>query len=160
MPTTYDSIATTTLGSAASSYTFSSIPSSYTNLVLTANGSTVGGTENFRLRFNSDTGTNYLQIRYIGDGTTASMETQASQTGAAVADWGSDRCSLFVTIPGYSGTNFFKTMLSRFGAENYVGMYASTWRSTAAINSITIYKNSGANITAGTTFTLYGILSA
>jgi hypothetical protein len=36
----------------------------------------------------------------------------------------------------------------------------SLWRSTAAINSVTIYTGSGNNWDAGSTFTLYGIASA
>ena len=52
---TYTPIATTTLGSAGT-ITFSSIPSTYTDLVivLNGNGSRVAGTDDTGLRLNSD----------------------------------------------------------------------------------------------------------
>ncbi len=59
MPATYEPLATTTLGSAASSVTFSSISGSYTDLVVVFSGTAGGGNSNLILTFNSDTGSNY-----------------------------------------------------------------------------------------------------
>jgi hypothetical protein len=56
MAKTYEPIATTTLSSAQSSVTFSSISGSYTDLVLVSNVSGSGGNANLRVTLNSDTG--------------------------------------------------------------------------------------------------------
>ena len=69
---TYTPIATTTLGSAATSYTFTSIPSTYTDLVLVGNLSSSSNT-NISIRIYSDSGTNYSNTYLTGvNGTGAS----------------------------------------------------------------------------------------
>jgi hypothetical protein len=72
MPTTYEPIQTTAFTSATASYTFSSIPSTYTDLVIVFVGqqnSTFSG-RNLNIQFNGDTGSNYgsVQILSTGDG--------------------------------------------------------------------------------------------
>jgi hypothetical protein len=69
---TYEAIATQTLGSAAASVTFSSIPGTYTDLVLVVAGTLTTGTENIVMQFNGDTGSNYSVTSLLGDGSTAS----------------------------------------------------------------------------------------
>ena len=59
MASTYEPIATTTLGSAASSITFSSIPATYTDLRLVLVHTPSASTGNAQMQFNSDTATNY-----------------------------------------------------------------------------------------------------
>ena len=59
MPNTYEPIATNTLGSAASSVTFSSIPSTYTDLIVVMNYANSTGLADVFFRFNGDTGSNY-----------------------------------------------------------------------------------------------------
>ncbi|NBQ97859.1 MAG: hypothetical protein EBU12_06490, partial [Microbacteriaceae bacterium] len=56
---TYSQIASTTLGSAASSVTFSSIAATYTDLVIVVQAAVTAGSIALRMQFNSDTGTNY-----------------------------------------------------------------------------------------------------
>ena len=73
MPSTYEPIATTTLGSAASSYTFTGISGSYTDLILVS----ALGTDNpcsINLNMGSgsvDTSTNFSWTYLRGDGTAA-----------------------------------------------------------------------------------------
>jgi len=55
MPKTYEPIATTTLGSNQTTITFSSIPSTYTDLVIVSNMGTTTASYPF-IRFNGDTG--------------------------------------------------------------------------------------------------------
>jgi hypothetical protein len=161
---TYSTIATTTLGSAASSYTFSSIPGTYTDLVLVANGT---GASNFGLyaQFNSDTATNYSLTVIGGSGTTATSERQTSIDYARFvwnSLWNSTTPGVAtINIQNYSNTTTFKTMIWRSStASNAVEAGVNTWRSTAAINSIKITTSTGANIAVGSTFTLYGIAAA
>jgi hypothetical protein len=79
MPATYEKIATTTLGSASATITFSSISSAYTDLrlVITA---LQGSGNNIALRFNSDSGTNYSRTRLIGNGTSATSTRATDDT--------------------------------------------------------------------------------
>ena len=72
---TYTPIATQTLGSSAASVTFSSIPGTYTDLMLIsfAQGQASGGDNRLVLQFNGDTATNYSSTYLIGNGTTASV---------------------------------------------------------------------------------------
>ena len=78
---TYIPIATTTLSSTASSVTLSSIPATYTDIVIVCNGQTSTGTFDTKLQVNSDTGSNYSSTRLEGSGSAASSNRTTSQTG-------------------------------------------------------------------------------
>ena len=76
----YESIATTTVGAGGSAtITFSSIPSTYQHLQLRIAGSS-SAVNNFRMRFNSDTGSNYAVHQILGTGAAVSASGSASQT--------------------------------------------------------------------------------
>jgi hypothetical protein len=158
---TYTPIATQTLGSAAASVTFSSIPQGYTDLVLVM--SVKGSTANFpTLRFNSDSGSNYSRTILTGNGSAASSERGTSETGAAINFNAQTSTSEFnynsiTHIQNYSNSTTYKTQLTRANqAALGVDAIATLWRNTAPITEITIYTNTG-NHAAGSTFTLYGI---
>jgi hypothetical protein len=91
---TYEPIATTTLGTATSSFTFSSIPATYTDLRLVIGW--VSGT-NPRIRFNSDTATSYSQTAMYGDGTAASF-AQSNQDGLNIYAYGVSTQPPFYTL--------------------------------------------------------------
>lgn len=167
MATTYEPIATTTLGSATSSYTFSSIPSTYTDLVLVAslNGST--GTA-IKVQFNSDTGTNYSLTRLVGDGLNTISSSQTNSTSIiygynGVPTTSNEFAPVIMNIQNYANTTTYKTMLSRFNNANSTSgstdAIVGLWRSTSAITSVTVATNSG-TFSTGSTFTLYGIKAA
>jgi hypothetical protein len=160
---TYTPIATTTLGSAAASYTFSSIPSTYTDLVLIAVGTLSDG-GNLGLRFNSDSGANYSNTVVYGSGTAALSARSTSTTGLVFASMASSTNYLsnaIINIMNYSNTTTYKTALER-GNNNSTLVRADVglWRSTAAINSIYVYDYTGGNLDTGLTLTLYGIQAA
>jgi hypothetical protein len=157
---TYSTIATTTLGSAASSYTFSSIPSTYTDLVLVFGGS-VSAFGNLRIQVNSDTGSNYSWTRVLGDGSSASSDRGSNSTfiNIAILDTNAIGSSI-VQLQNYSNTTTNKTVLTRGNAStSYVSANVGLWRSTSAINSVTVLTSTG-NINSGTVVTLYGITAA
>lgn len=161
MAATYTPIATTTLGSSASSITFSSIASTYTDLVVILNGNSVSGsTGSIGLQYNSDSGSNYSYTRLLGSGTAASSARGSNTTMTYIGDSGSDRAAFIVSIQNYANTTTYKTHLSRSNSENYVSAYVGLWRSTAAINSVTLNAASGQSWATGTTATLYGIQAA
>lgn len=161
---TYSQIATQTLGSAASSVTFSSISGSYTDLVLVMN--VKGSTANYpQLRFNSDTGSNYSRTVLTGDGSTASSSRDSNATAAYINYFASTSSSEFnynsiSFILNYSNTTTYKTQLHRANnAASGTDASVSLWRNTNAITSIDCIMNTG-NYAIGSTFSLYGIKSA
>lgn len=160
---TYEAIATQTLGSAAASVTFSSIPSTYTDLVLVFNGSNATSNNGLRLRFNSDTGSNYSYTALYGNGTSAASDRGSSTTGAQIAtDIASTQATCVAQIMNYSNTTTNKTCIGRgSSAANFADAQVSLWRNTAAITSVTVLLGAGtSNFSTGSTFSLYGIKAA
>jgi hypothetical protein len=168
MPSTYEPIATTTLGSAASSVTFSSISGSYTDLVIVCavfNSADGAGTE---FQFNSDTGTNYSNTFLEGSGTTATSSRESNQASIQmsfnVGGNSTNPCITTANIQNYSNTTTNKTLIGRWNSASggtYPGTAAAVglWRSTSAITTVLIRTGSG-NFNTGSTFTLYGIKAA
>jgi hypothetical protein len=69
MATTYEKIATTTLGSASSTITFNSIAASWTDLrIVLVSVNDASSTQPVEMRFNSDSGTNYSTTNLYGNG--------------------------------------------------------------------------------------------
>lgn len=165
MALTYEPISTTTLSSAANSITFSSIPATYTDLHLVV--TTLGATGDYiSIRFNGDTSTNYSWI--IG-GMDNTGTFQQKATGQAQGRIGNSMNS--ATIPTVTRTDIFsyagstyKTVNSTSGSDingsGEVRVFTNMWRSTAAINSILLRGDAGANFAIGTKATLYGIKAA
>jgi hypothetical protein len=166
---TYTTIATTTLGSAAASYTFSSIPSTYTDLVLVCSVLMASNSNNLKLQFNGDTGTNYSNTWLSMYGTTSVQSSRQSNvaqisvglpTGFSATNPG----TAIINVQNYSNTTTNKTVIYRMGAaavgasDGEVTATAGLWRNTAAITSLTL--TGSVNIATGTTFTLYGIAAA
>lgn len=159
MPKTYEPIATQTLGSAAASVTFSSIPSTYTDLVLVVNAK--AQSSDLYPQYKLNTSTTLSRTYVYGDGTTAgsgrSSDNYIVGTNQVYASG-----FLFNAIchfMNYANTTTYKTVLVRNnnasrGSEGLVSM----WRSTDAINSIEYYASG--NFDVGSTFTLYGIKAA
>ena len=160
---TYDSIATTTLGSAAADITFSSI-SGYTDLVLVVNGTPeTAGSYNLDMRFNGDTGSNYSRTVLSGDGSAASSSRNSTQTKIVITNEGNlttTSNNQIINILNYSNSTTYKTVLARGNRANTgVDATVGLWRSTSAITSIVIFLT-GSNLATGTTATLYGITKA
>ena len=164
MPITYTPIATTTLASAAASYTFSSIPSTYTDLVLVATARNTTATYTATIRVNGDSGSNYSSTQLYGDGTTAGSNRDTSRTSidniyaASSADAANFFNTTLVHIMNYSNATTYKTMLSRSNLGIQIAASIGLWRNTAAITSVGIF--SASNFATGSTFTLYGIQAA
>lgn len=160
MPSTYEPIATQTLGSAASSVTFSSIPSTYTDLVLVMNYTVTGANDQFiNIQFNGDTGSNYSNTNLFGDGSSATSNRNSNATSVRAAFYGSAQSNAIVNIMNYSNTTTNKTVVSRDNTNTFVVSRVNLWRNTSAISSMVIAP-SGFNLATGSTFTLYGIKAA
>ena len=154
---TYTPIATTTLGSASATVTFSSISSAYTDLVMIIQATTAAGNAmTYQLNGDSTT-TNYSVTGVFGDGSSAGSYRSSNNTlsGASAAP-----NVAILNFQNYSNTTTYKTLLSR-GNEinNDTRAVVSLWRNTAAVNQIVMGINGG-TYAAGSTFTLYGIAAA
>ena len=173
MPTgiTYEPIATTTLSSAASEVTFSSISASYTDLVLVSNVKITTSGFGLVMQFNSST-TAYSLTDLYGDGTTAGTGRASNASyitltyNVGIPTAANTFGTVITNIMNYSNSTTFKTVLSRHsngstsngpGTEAIIGL----WRDTSAIHTVTVKQNSGSNnLDTGSTFTLYGIAAA
>ena len=162
MPTdTYSPLANITLGTAASSVTFSSIPATYRDLVVvfTGTGST---TLQGRIRLNGDTGSNYTYIRISGSGSAATSATASGTSGfiSAIAQaTTTDALQMNINIMDYSATDKHKTINSRAAqAANGTEAFVNRWANTSAVTSVQILTSTG-NWAIGTTAALYGIVS-
>lgn len=158
MPRTYEPIASTTLGSNTASYTFSSIPGTFTDLILTMEGHATSG-DFLYLRVNSDTGNNYSRTFISGSGSAASSN-RTSNFSAFYASIGTSSTARGIAraqFQSYSNTNVFKTMLVDGGSAGaFVQNQVALWRSTSAITSITVLGGSG-DLGSGFTLSLFGI---
>ena len=161
---TYTPIATTTFGGSSTSYTFTSIPSTYTDLRLIVSFTGVSGC-NFSTRVGNgsiDSGTNYSYTRLYGNGSsTASSNSSNDSFLTANITVGSSGSNSVIEIMNYSNTTTYKTALHRFNdAGAIVFAIVGMWRNTAAINQVQLYSTNGTNFGSGTVATLYGIAAA
>ena len=159
MAITYEPIATTTLGSAAGTVSFTSISAAYTDIIAVINGATVSGDYGLWYRINNDSGTNYSNTYLLGNGTSASSSRDTSQTqGIAGNNISTTRGTTIVHFMNYSNTTTYKTIINRGNEASATAIaLVNLWRSTSAINSINIEQPGGGNFAAGSSFTLYGI---
>lgn len=170
---TYEAIATTTLSSGATSVSFTSIPSTYTDLYIVGQcGVSNNDYLTFRVGNSSvDTGSNYSHTFLEGNGSSASSGRQSNISKIYIGSTtsimnNSLNYSFYINLMNYSNTTTNKTFLNRIANNNssFPGTTANVglWRSTSAINIITIAPdtNDGRTLIAGSTFSLYGIASA
>ena len=165
MAATYEIITTSVLTSTTATVTFSSIPATYTDLVLIMNpiANTAANSYPY-LRFNSDSGTNYSRTFLRGNGTTTSGDFgQNENVGYLIGGNVIQTSNIFnaiVHFNNYSNTTTHKNWLastnSATGTNNGVELTGGTWRSTSAINNIVLYCGSNSFV-SGSTFSLYGI---
>ena len=168
-PSAYESIATVTAAGGETSFTFSSIPSTYKHLQI--RGLSRDGADSAVIaQFNGDTSsTNYAHHRLYGNGSTVTADGYASGTFAfAMISLTngvptSTYATMIADIVDYASTSKNKTVRSFYGQDRngsgLVGMSPSLWLNTAAITSILLKPFSG-SFAAGTTFALYGIKGA
>jgi len=165
MPATYEPIATTTLGSAAASIDFTSIPATYTDLRIVFVGTSTAAT-GLRMQFNSDTGTNYSRTTLTGDGSGvyAQRGTNITFISLGVNDnlnttTPTMRCADIFSYAGSTNKTVLTEESSDLNGSGGVVRGVQLWRNTGAITSISL-NVSGTTMKTGTTATLYGIKSA
>ena len=163
MAATYEKIAATTLGGASATVTFSSIPGTYTDLVLICTPLSAS-VDNVVIQYNSDTSSNYSFTTFGGNGTTASSNRGSNDSAPYVTyEVGNNttQSNITINVMNYSNTTTYKTAICRgnntaYGTDSTVVL----WRDTNAITSILLKQRGGNNLATGSTFTLYGIKAA
>lgn len=159
MASTYTPLATYTVPSATASYTFTSIPSTYTDLILIAVG-TQSTTSDLWIQFNGDTASNYDKQLLYGTGSAVGAASYTNATQIGVAYQQGNQATTIINVMNYKNTTTFKSVLARGSDSSLnVNTNAGTWRSTSAINSIKVFP-AAANLNSGFTLTLYGISAA
>jgi hypothetical protein len=160
MPATYEPIATTTLSTTQSNITFSSIPQTYTDLVIVCS-LIASGNDAMTIFLNGDsTMSNYSAITSGGggDGSAGFSFYQDIPNINAVFNTYNNIC--IINLSRYTNTTNYKTVLTYGGVpRDSVRMSACSWRNTAAITSISLQSYSY-NLTSTSTATLYGIKAA
>lgn len=169
----YDSLATVTLSSTATSITFAGIPSGYKHLqirgIAKESGTGTGG-PNMVLYCNSDTTyTNYYGHYLNGNGSSAAAGgVQASGYNAYIGNTTTSNGSytnmfsgIILDVLDYSSTTKNKTIRAISGHDNNgsgeIVFNSAAWFSTSAITSLTISIAGGTSYVANSQFALYGI---
>jgi hypothetical protein len=166
MPATYEPIATTTLTSNSATIDFSSIPATYTDLVLVFPAKSSPGGSDAWIMVNGDTASNYGYRGMFGDGgVSGAFQTATVAIGLLTDYYGvpqaTDGHVAIAIFNNYANTITHKTMISRANhAVSGTDMNVCTWRSTAAINRLTLKFNASPVYATGSTATLYGIKAA
>ena len=140
MAVTYENISTTTLGSTQSSIVFSSIPQTYTDLVLVSFAQHTGdaSTGDANLRFNSDSSALYSVNGFYGYGSGSTGYTQTNKTFMKWTYAATNYKPLVIAnIMNYSNSTTYKTMLMRANrADSATGATVALWRNTNPITQI------------------------
>jgi hypothetical protein len=166
---TYEPIATLTGTGSSGTFTFSSIPSTYTDLIISIKA--IGTTNDFGIygKVNNDSSSLYSSTLIIGRNTAVATQRETGLTQYIYGGWtigaGTTTVSqLTIQYLNYSNTTTFKTSLSQYGVRNNAGSteagsVTGLYRSTSAINRIDIIAGAG-NWATTATATLYGISAA
>jgi hypothetical protein len=146
-----------TLGSSASSVTFSNIPATYRDLILVSNYTTSPDSSS-EIRFNGDTGSNYSTVTMRGTTSTFSsaFTYTAIQPSNGTGETANTRQFYTLQIMDYSATDKHKTVLTRMNNTSHLQAQANRWANTNAITSITVFS---ATFLTGSTFNLYAVIS-
>jgi hypothetical protein len=165
---TYQLISSVTVGSGgAASMEFTSIPSTYTDLLIKVSARTNRAltVDGIIISFNGST-SSFTGIYLEADGSTASSSTSTRLAASAVGDTAT--ASTFgnsnIYIPNYTSSNN-KSFSGDTVTENNAGaalidVIAGLWSNSAAITSITLSPSIGTLFSQYSTAYLYGISNA
>jgi hypothetical protein len=168
MANTYTLIASSTVGSGgAAGIDFTSIPSTYTDLMVLLSGRsgrTDSAQEVVSVGINGSY-TNMSGVRLWSNGTSAGSGSgsidyfSVSATNAATSNTFGNASIYF---PNYANTSYYKSISAdgvneNNGSENAEQLAAGLWSSTSAITQINLKPQSGTNWQQYSTAYLYGI---
>jgi hypothetical protein len=164
MATTYTLIDKSILGSSQSSVSFTSIPQTYTDLVLKVSLRNTTSMGLVYFSFNSNT-SNRSSLLLFGSGSSPGSATFdntdprvfiQNESGYTANSFGNGE----MYIPNYAGSNYKSfsadSVQETNGTTAYSYLSAGLWSNTSAITSITLSNYSG-SFDTGSSFYLYGI---
>ena len=171
MANTFELIASVTLASSQSTMAFTSIPGTYTDLVLKVSprSDRASGVWNaMSLTVNSSTSTYSSKILEGGDSVAASASGSSSSFGLNSTGllYSSTFGSSEIYIPNYASSNYKSFSIESVNEGNQSGgvyqtMIAGLWSTTNAITSITLTSlSTGTNFVQYSTAYLYGVKNA
>jgi hypothetical protein len=162
---TYDPIAKYVTTATTSSYTFTSIPQTYTDLILILNGLTDTNDRTFYMRVGNgsvDSGSNYTYTNMLvysgGVVGQSSGATADNRMFISSSSTNTNNGQVVAELAEYKNTSIYKTAVSReatMGTTTTAGLIVPTWKSTAAIDTLQVLV-SGGNFASGFTMSLYG----
>jgi hypothetical protein len=164
-------IETKTLGTAAASIEFTSIPQTFTDLVImfSARASRTDDVqEGMTIRFNGNA-TGYFERSLFGTGSAALTFSNVSGTQFAFSLYSASASTTANTfsngqfyVPNYTSANNKSVSIENVTENNAtassLNIHAGLWSNTAAVTSISFAATSGGGFLTGTTASLYGIL--
>ena len=172
MANTFELIASSTVGAGGvASITFSSIPSTYTDLCLKLSlrsSNTAGSYDTVRILLNGNA-TNISQMDLYGTGSGVGSEALGSPENNTILytsnanNTANTFGNLEIYLPNYANTSYAKTISADGVAENnatasIATLTAALWDSTSAINSVQVTPYSGSyTFVQYSTAHLYGI---
>jgi hypothetical protein len=156
------------LTSAAASITFSSIPATFTDLVLVISGRTTGTNYSINATINGST-SNYTYRTLEGSGSTNTSFTQATGPERFIGSqsFSTNTASTFgsssIYIPNYRSSVAksisIDTVTENNATQAFQNIIAALWNETAAITEISLVPRFAANFAEYSSATLYGILA-
>jgi hypothetical protein len=170
MPTTYTLISSTVVTGSTYSITFSSIPQTYTDLVIKTSVRFPVNASSMELYFNSDQTSFYSTTAARGAAAAASSFrnsdsvnlTGYTYAGMVPSTYTADTFSSGEWyIPSYTGAlsrqSYMMTCTENNSTVTNLVSSANLWRKSDAITSINIVQNFGYFLVSGSSFYLYGI---
>ena len=165
MANTHALIASVTLGSAAASIDFTSIPDTYTDLLIKASLRSATGSINpgLFIKFNTSA-LNFTGRNAYGNGTAAASYSDTSGEIGTLAGNGATAntfgdCEIY--IPNYAGATNKSFSVDSVNENNATSasqyLYRNLWSQTAAITAISLYSGGAVNLMEYSSATLYGI---
>jgi hypothetical protein len=163
----YESIATVTLGTSASSADFTSIPQTYQHLQVRFRIKSSSSNNDFSFGANGSFSlANSSSVYGYGNGTATVAGANSNlgyvsltNNGLTGATPSGTSAVGVIDIFDYTNTNKKKAVRASFGSEQngagFVGLFGGFFDTTSAITSLACFN--GYNWAAGSTFALYGI---
>jgi hypothetical protein len=161
-------IETKTLGTAAASIEFTSIPQDGTDLLFVFSLRSARATiaDDIVFRFNGDTGSNYSWRSLLGTGSSTSSSSNTEARGyLGLCSANNSTANVFgnqsLYIPNYTSSTAKSSSVDSVsehnGTESYQVILANRWSGTASITSFLVFSANSANFIAGSTVSLYKI---
>ncbi len=176
MADTCEALATTTLGSATSAISFSSISASYEHLLIVGDLKSTQGTAGsceILVTLNTDTGSNYETQGMWGYQTTENTQESIGAANMIFMGAGTDTMNVNqhgvvrLLIADYANSNKSTTIRNLGGniadgdtdTAKVVTVSGGLWNTTTAVNAVTLTSSSG-NLKTNSTLTLLGLRSS